>query len=103
MGFGAAQGSGGGGSGVSWSAYTQTYSTADATHAARVSSSLTDNSGGTPSTTLQDVTDSVNTGSADRVPVENALASLAAQVNNLITDQQDTAAIVNQLIDDTQA
>ena len=38
--------------GTAQSAYTQTYSTADRTHAARTAADLTDNTGGTVSTTL---------------------------------------------------
>lgn len=46
--------------------------------------SLTDNSGGTASDTLADVTEANNAGSADRVPTEDAIASLAAKINGLI-------------------
>lgn len=46
--------------------------------------SLTDNSGGSASDTLADVTEANNAGSADRVPTENAIASLAAKVNAII-------------------
>lgn len=41
---------------------------------------LTDSSGGTASDTLADVTEVQNAGSADRVPTENAIASLAAKI-----------------------
>jgi hypothetical protein len=53
---------------------------------AQTSAQLTDNSGGTASTTIADITEVNNAGSADRVPVENAIASLAAQVNALQTE-----------------
>lgn len=48
---------------------------------------LTDNSGGTASDTLADITEANNTGSADRVPTENAIASLTAKVNYLLRTQ----------------
>ena len=53
---------------------------------AQTSATLTDNSGGTGSATIADITEASNAGSADRVPTENAIASLAAQVNALIVD-----------------
>jgi len=46
---------------------------------------LTDNSGGTASTTIADITEANNAGSADRVPTENAIASLTLEVNSLKT------------------
>ena len=45
---------------------------------------LTDNSGGTASDTLADITEANNVGSSDRVPTENAIASLAAKLNEVI-------------------
>tara|TARA_Y100000310_G_scaffold140777_2_gene140199 strand:+ start:1140 stop:1751 length:612 start_codon:yes stop_codon:yes gene_type:complete len=51
--------------------------------------SLTDNSGGTATDTLADVTEANNAGSADRVPTEDAIASLAAKINQLIDDLED--------------
>lgn len=62
----------------------------DATAAA-----LTDNSGGTASATLADITEANNAGSADRVPTEDAIASLAAQVNALIIDVADLRSKFN--------
>ena len=96
------------------SAYTQTYSTADKTHAARTASTLTDNSGGTADTTIAlipPVSTPAMPGSEADIAEVNAMASairdaiadLAAQVNNLITDQQDTAQALNSVIDDLQA
>ncbi len=83
------------------SALTQTYSTADATHAARTASAITDNSGGatadgtiaavTAPTALTDssggsagatlaaITNAANAGSADVGPTADAIASLAAR------------------------
>lgn len=57
-----------------------------AASAALTQSALTDNSGGTASTTLADITEANNAGSADRVPVENAIASLAARLAEVKVD-----------------
>jgi len=46
---------------------------------------LTDNSGGTANDTIADITEANNAGSADRVPTEDAIADLAAKVNNMLT------------------
>lgn len=56
---------------------------------------LTDNSGGTASATLADVTEVQNAGSADRVPTENAIASLAAQINGIVNYLKGTADETN--------
>lgn len=82
---------------------TQTYATATSTHAARTASTLTDNSGGTANTTIASITNAANAGSADVGPTADAIADLAAQINNLITDQQNTAQVLNQIIDNMQA
>ena len=84
------------------SAYTQTYSTADKTVANDTAAALTDNSGGTASQTLADITEAQNSGSADRVPTENAIASLADEVNKLIADVDDIRQTVTAVIDDLQ-
>jgi hypothetical protein len=81
---------------------TQSDSTADATHAAKTAVVLIDNSGGTASQTLADITEANSNGSADRVPVENAIASLADEVNKLIADHRDLASFVNSLVDALQ-
>lgn len=79
------------------SAYTQTYSTADKTHAARTASALTDSTGGTADTTLQSI------GAVySQTEVRNNFADVAAQINNLRTDLLDTASLVNALLDDLQ-
>lgn len=78
------------------SAYTQTYSTTTRTHAARQAAALTDNSSGTSGgTTLAAVSDTAS--------AANAIATLAAMVNKIITDQVNTAGVVNSLVDDHQA
>jgi hypothetical protein len=95
------------------SALTQTYSTADRTHAARTAAALTDNTTGTITTTLAALpnpADAPATADALRddlvanlIPVlRNALATLTDQVNKIRTDQLDTAQFVNSLVDDLQ-
>jgi hypothetical protein len=79
-------------------AITQTYSTADRTHAALTSATLTDSSGGTPGTTIAAIGASYT-----QAEVANAVASLAAQVNALRVDLEDTKQLLNAVIDDLQA
>lgn len=77
-------------------AYTQTYSTADKTHAARTASTLTVTDGvGTNDKTIDAITDNASTIAA--------VQELAAAVNALIVDLADTAGVVNALVDDLQA
>jgi hypothetical protein len=92
-------------------AYTQTYSTADRTHAARTTAALTDSSGGTAGTTIAALPtlgdapatadllrDDLNT---NVWPVlKNWIASVVDQINKGRTDTQDTAQVVNAIIDD---
>lgn len=78
-------------------AYTQTYATATRTHAARTAASLTDNTGGTANTTVAAVS-----GSGDDATINDNFADLAVMINNLIADNQNTAQVVNQLLDDLQ-
>jgi len=96
------------------SAYTQTYSTADKTHAARTAAALTDSISGSVGTTLAaipDPSDSPATADALRddlvanvLPkIRDALSSIADQVNKLRDDGLDTSQVVNALIDDIQA
>lgn len=97
--------------------YTQTFATADNTHAARTAAALTDNSGGeaadgtiaeiadialSTSDTYTDaaVNSAVNAAVED---ISNAVKELSDQINKLIADQADTAAFLNQLVDDLQA
>ena len=47
--------------------------------------SLTDSSGGTPSTTLAAITAGASYAQADMVAAKNAIASLNAQINNVLT------------------
>ena len=78
------------------SAYTQTFSTADKTHAARTATTLTVADGaGTNDGTIGTIT-------AD-ASVIAAVQELAAAVNALIVDLADTASVVNSVVDDLQA
>ena len=102
------------------SAYTQTYATANKTHANRTAAALTDNSGGSASpggtiAAIADIAISTSGGNtyADAATntavnalvddAANAIEECAAQINNLVADQADTAQIVNSIIDDLQA
>ena len=64
--------------------------------------SLTNNTGGTVSTTLAAITAGASYTQADMTAVKNALASLADQVNKLRDDGLDTTQGVNSIIDDLQ-
>lgn len=86
---------------VQRSAYTQTYATADKTHANPTATALTDNTAGTANTTLQALTGLVY---ADDVEaIRNNYADLAASNNAIIADVADLKQLVNALIDDLQA
>lgn len=89
---------------VTPAAYTQTYATADRTHNARTAATLTDNSGGAAADgTIAAITGGNNAGSADLVPTQDAIVELADQINKLIADQQDTAQLLNSVIDDLKS
>lgn len=80
------------------SGITQTYSTATSTHSARTYSTLTDSTGGTADTTVAAVS-----GSGDDATINNNFADILAQLANLAADQQNTAQVLNQVIDNIQA
>lgn len=82
-------------------AYTQTYSTADKTHAALTSATLTDNSAGSANTTIEALTDGT-TWANDVASVRNNFADLAASNNAIIADLTDVKQLVNAVIDDLQ-
>lgn len=86
---------------VQRSAYTQTYSTADKTHANPTATALTDNTAGTANTTLQALTGLVYVD--DVAAIRNNYADLAASNNAIIVDLADVKQLVNSLIDDLQA
>jgi hypothetical protein len=77
-------------------AYTQTYATPSRTHAARTASTLSV-SVGTGSTTIANVGASFN-----QTTLNNIVRSLADQINNLKADLDNTAQVVNSIIDDDQ-
>ena len=80
------------------SALTQTYSTADATHAALTSSDLTDNTGGTASTTIGEIT-----GSGADAGINGNFASLTENMNEVRDDLIDLKQFVNSLVDILQS
>lgn len=84
------------------SAYTQTYATADKTHAAATAATLTDNSGGSANSTLEALA-SGTVYATDVGAIRNNFADLAAQHNALLVDVIDVKQLVNALIDDLQA
>lgn len=76
-------------------AYTQTFATADRTHAARTATALTVTDGaGTNNGTIDAIT-------AD-ASVIAAVQELAAMLNALIVDVADTASLLNAVVDDLQ-
>lgn len=79
------------------SAYTQTYSTADRTHAALTSATLT-HGVGTADGTVDDVGAAFN-----QTTLNNNLKEFSTQVNALRVDLTDLKQLVNALIDDLQA
>jgi hypothetical protein len=82
---------------VRGSNFTLTYGTADKTHAARTASTLTDNSGGGATDNTIGV---IATGGNVGADIPDAIAELADEVNKLIADQNDTAQVLNSLIND---
>jgi hypothetical protein len=79
------------------SAYTQTFSTADKTHAARTSNALSV-SVGTSDNTVADVGASFS-----QTTLNNNFRDIADNYNLLRADLADTAQLVNSIIDDLQA
>lgn len=87
------------------SAYTQTYATADKTHAAPTAAALTVTDGaGTNDGTIGAIgAGAVDTAAALQADVIAAVQELADQINKLVADQLDTKQLVNSVIDDLQA
>lgn len=78
------------------SAYTQTYATADKTHAAPTAAALTVADGaGTNDNTIGAITGDAS--------VIAAVQELADEINKLVADVADTKQLVNSVIDDLQA
>lgn len=80
------------------SAYTQTYGTADKTHANPTAATLADNTAGTANTTLEVITGVVYT--SDVAAIRNNFADLAAQHNALLVDVLDAKQLINSVIND---
>lgn len=80
-------------------AYTQTFATATKTHASPTATALTDSSGGSASQTLAAITGG---GATCENATKNAVASIADEVNKLITDLANVKQVVNQILDDLQ-
>lgn len=97
------------------SAYTQTFSTASRTHAARTAAALNDNSGGTSGgTTIALVPMPADSpASADALrddlvantlpAIRNAIATLAEMVNKARTDLSSSAQVLNAVVNDFKA
>jgi len=80
-------------------AYTQTYSTADKTHANPTATALTHSAvGGTADGTLVDCTNSYS-----EAAVEENFKECATAINAIIVDLADLKQLVNSVIDDLQA
>jgi hypothetical protein len=78
------------------SAYTQTYATADKTHAAPTAAALVvDDGPGTNNGVIAAITDNATTIAA--------VQELADQINKLVADMADVKQVVNSIIDDLQA
>ena len=78
--------------------FTQTYSTASATHSNLTAAALTDSSGGTANTTVQAIG-----GVFSQSEIANNFADLAAQHNALLADVTNVKQVVNKIIDALQA
>jgi hypothetical protein len=94
-------------------AYTQTFATADRTHAARTAAALTDNVAGTVGATVAAIPNPADTpADADTLrddlvtnvlpAIRNAISSLIDQINKGRVDALDTSSLVNSLVDDIQ-
>lgn len=91
-------------------AITQTYSTADATHAARTAAALTEGSGAIGGSQTGDITTLAVAwdGATDPTAAEGALLidgirECAAMINALRADQVDSAQLLNYVVDALQA
>ena len=95
-------------------ALTQTYATAERTHANLTSAALTDNTTGSATTTLEALPDPTDTpATADALrddlvavhwpAIRNNFADLAASNNAIIVDLTDLKQFVNSIVDDLQA
>jgi hypothetical protein len=96
------------------SAITQTFATADKTHAARTAAALTDSVAGTVGTTLAAIPNPADTPAdadalrddlvANVLPkIRDAISSLADQVNKARADALDSSQLLNSVVDDLQS
>jgi hypothetical protein len=85
------------------SAYTQTYATADKTHAARTYSTVPDNTGGSVITELPAIAAGTAYAQLDMVRVRNCISTLNSQINKLTADHLDSAQVLNSLINDLRS
>lgn len=79
------------------SAYTQTYSTADKTHAAKTASALTNNTGVLPYTTIGPAS-----GTYSASNINSMISGLVDMINRLRVDHLDLAQFTNSIVDDLQ-
>jgi hypothetical protein len=86
-------------------AYTQTFATADRTHAARTALTLTDSTGSTANQTVVAITAVGGSGATttQEGEINDNFADLTDEINKLIADVADTAELLNSVIDDLQA
>lgn len=86
------------------SAYTQTYSTADKTHANPTANAITNNTGGNASTTtFAAITAGATYAQLDMQRARDDLAGIASQLNKLRSDHLDLAQLVNAMLNDLQS
>jgi hypothetical protein len=77
--------------------YTQTYATATRTHSNLTSATLTDSTGGSANTSVEDVT-----AAHDQTILNNNFADLTTQINALRSDLENAKQVMNQILDDLQ-
>ncbi len=86
-------------------AYTQTFATADDTHAARTALTMTDSTGSTPDNTVValSVVGGSGASTAQEGEINDNFSDVTDEINKLIVDLADTAELLNSVIDDLQA
>lgn len=76
---------------------TQAYATATTTHAARTATGLTDTTGGTAGGGIAAIV-----GTGDDTGINNGFASILAELAEMRTDYNNSAQVLNQLVDTGQ-